>query len=449
MCNLLHTVMQMFEEKKLTPVAPVTEYPIADMVKAFRLLQAGKHVGKVVITSDADAVVPVRVKARGQNPIRPDATYLITGGTGGLGRSITRRLIDQGATNIVLVSRRGNVQSADLDAVIEHGEMNDAKVFITKCDVVEEGQIQELVKTVKDQGMPPIRGVIHGAMFLKDALFEMQTYDEYQAIQQPKVKGAINLHRAFPGKNDLDFFICLASAAGVLGNMGQAPYAGGNTFLDSICRWRGSQGLCGASIDLPGISDAGYVAEAMSSGARTLTDKIYDNSLSESQFHIVMDAAMRNDCFGYEANGNSAAVGIIGSNKLWKAFGGGNAPLLAIVFSNDRSSAGETTNKNGDQVSVRFLLAQCENAEDREKVLTDSLTRKIADMMMIAVEELTPEREINDFGLDSLVAVELRNWMMREAGAAVPVMEIIACSTLKSLFDLVISRSSVLTLLKS
>lgn len=232
--------------------------------------------------------------------------------------------------------------------------------------------------------------------------------------------------------------------AGVAGNLGQAAYAGSNAFLDAFAGWRGRQGLAAASINLPGIADAGYVAEAMSTGATAFTDKVYGASLSESQLHTVMISAMQRACFNPQGNGNNITVGLSGSRAFYDAFSG-SGPILEVLCAGKDSGAGSAgSGEDGDSVAIREMLAQAEDAAARDAVLLDGLMKKISEMMMLPLEELTPEKAISDIGVDSLVAVELRNWIAKELQASIPVMDIVGCSSLRSLSELIAGRSSLM-----
>lgn len=166
--KLLQDVMKLFEKKLLRPVTPITPFSISELVPALRMLQAGKHVGKVIVTNDADAEVQVRASTvTEKDEIRPDASYLITGGTGGLGRSLARWLIDGGARNVVLISRSGRTKNSKLHELLEYAADEKAKVLVEQCDVTKPEQVMAMLERVEQKGMPSVRGIIHGAMYLK------------------------------------------------------------------------------------------------------------------------------------------------------------------------------------------------------------------------------------------------------------------------------------------
>lgn len=165
------------------PVTPITTFPISEVKMGLRKMQGGKHMGKIVIEASDDAQVLVSFLHR-SNPgrrltmpqqampapepptARSDATYLITGGTGGLGRSLTRWLAKEGAKNIVLASRSG-ATTDNVRELIGEMENSGTRVVVQACDIIIESDVKELLDDVAAQGLPPIAGVIHGAMVLQ------------------------------------------------------------------------------------------------------------------------------------------------------------------------------------------------------------------------------------------------------------------------------------------
>jgi len=254
----------------------------------------------------------------------------------------------------------------------------------------------------------------------------------------------MNLNSFFSDPKSLDFFICLSSIAGISGNVGQTAYSGSSAFLDAFCRWRGSKGLPAASLSLPAISDVGYVAEAMALGRVNFTEKVYGASLTEAQLQLALDAAMRRECFNPKANSNGCTIGLSGSKAFAEAFGAAG-PLISVLCSSSDTSTNESgSNRNGDRESVTDLLRRTRTAEEKHAVLLTSLTKKLSNMMMISAEELGPERSIAELGVDSLVAVELRNWIAKELKASIPVMDIVGCRSVLSLKDLIATRSALI-----
>ena len=173
--------MRLLIEKAIVPVDPITVYPVSQVEKAFRLMQAGKHMGKIVISMKPDCLVPVSIHHRfhrsslttesqvlPQNPsakLRPDYSYLVVGGLGGIGRSVCLWMADHGARNIVVVSRSASSPGKTAPFLAEMAKFG-CRVKLAGCDISDESHLARVLRSCV-QEMPPIRGVIQGAMVLQ------------------------------------------------------------------------------------------------------------------------------------------------------------------------------------------------------------------------------------------------------------------------------------------
>lgn len=168
MHHVMSKVMEHFESGAFHLPEPIQTIPVSDIESAMRTMQAGKHVGKLVVMfNDDHALVKARRSPATTNAIRQDASYIITGGAGGIGRSLARWLITQGAKNIILATRRGNdgVIGANIRELQELSKANNCNVRFIKCDVGSPTDVRRMVDAVPHN--MPVRGVIHGAMVLK------------------------------------------------------------------------------------------------------------------------------------------------------------------------------------------------------------------------------------------------------------------------------------------
>lgn len=165
--DLLAEIVDLFGKGVATPIQPVTEIPISELAGALRKLQTGQSVGKLVLTWDPKDIVFADVPKPALPPhglFKSDATYLITGGTGGVGRFISSWMIENGARHVVLLGRSGS-KNPGVAKLVESYQRNDINLRAIACDV---GRKEDLLNAVSlMQDMPPVRGVIHGALFLR------------------------------------------------------------------------------------------------------------------------------------------------------------------------------------------------------------------------------------------------------------------------------------------
>ncbi|KAL8744188.1 MAG: hypothetical protein Q9190_003535 [Brigantiaea leucoxantha] len=448
--HLLSKVMEMHQEGIIRQVQPLTVFPIAEMQHAMRTMQAGKHTGKIVIEAAKDSIVQVHwpflfplthdrltltqaLPAPSPDAIRdPSASYLITGGTGGLGRAITRWLARQGARHIILASRSGSDQAGVTELVDELDSL-DVHVHVRKCDVADSKQVQALIDTCRDI-IPPIRGVIHGAMALRDALFETISYEDWCLNIRPRVAGTWNLHNSLLN-HDLDFFLCLASGSGLIGRAGQSAYAASNTFLDSFAAYRRHQNLPASVIDIGIVLEVGYVAENVDRSA-VIEDASYDR-ITPNELLALVKAAIAHGEDGQKWQQTITGCKLIPDRKLpaWAL-----EPKFVHVHHKVASSSTASASQ-ANATGTSQLLAQAETWADVINVVCSALTRRLAGLLMIGEEEVDVKKPVVAYGLDSLTAVELRNWITGEMQANAPLMELMNSPSIENLSRKIAEKS--------
>ncbi|KAL7922833.1 putative polyketide synthase [Trichoderma austrokoningii] len=434
------SVMQFLENKTIRPIEPVTSVKIQDVEGALRKLQSGKTVGKLVVTHGGYCQVKATHPPPRSDILERDATYIIIGGTGGLGRSITRRMVRRGARHIVLLSRGGE-KTDDVNKLMKESLKLGASIYVVPCDVANKRNVVELVKELQD-GLPPIRGIIHAAMVLRDVLFEKMTFEDYKAVVESKIAGAWNFHKALL-RTPLQFFIVLSSVAGIVGNRGQAHYSAANTYLDALVQYRRRQGLTAASIDLAAVEGVGYLAEngaKMSQVMRNLSD----NTLGEAEVLALIESAMTGKvdsfCQGQVITGlgfdNASSMPFYASDAKFSHL---REALLAASADADISSGSES-------LSISQQLRKCKTVEEAQDIVTLGLRDKLGAILMLSEEVMAARQgntSITAFGLDSLNAIELRNWIGKELQAHLQVLELLTSGRVADLAGLVLRKSRI------
>ncbi len=206
-------------------------------------------------------LVPLEISLPGGDPsapsqvsLRPDASYLITGGLGALGLAAASWMVRQGARHLVLLGRREPSEKAA--EAVETLRRAGARVEIVTGDVARDGDLVRAVEKV----VPPLRGVLHAAGILENAPILNLDAGVLSRVMASKVEGAWNLHAATLSL-PLDFFVLFSSAVSVLGSPGQANYAAANAFLDGLARYRRATGLPALSINWGPWADFGLARE--------------------------------------------------------------------------------------------------------------------------------------------------------------------------------------------
>lgn len=232
--NLMHSILleliARFEQSVYSPL-PTTCLPFGDVASALDQIRSAGHVGKLVLHRQT------RLSA----PIAPDATYLITGAFGALGKQVARWCAKQGAKFIALLAR-----SDDDGQLVDELTRQGAQVLSLRCDASDAAAVRDSLELVRRQ-FPPMKGVIHCAGSIADGLIPRQTASDVASVIESKAKSAWLLHQ-MTEDDDLDSFVVFSSIAAVAGTAGQSNYAAANAFLDALCHYRRSKGLPATSI---------------------------------------------------------------------------------------------------------------------------------------------------------------------------------------------------------
>jgi NAD(P)-dependent dehydrogenase (short-subunit alcohol dehydrogenase family) len=232
---------------------PHWAYPAARIGDAYAYLQASRHIGKVVVTHDDPVSVRSPVIAA---ELRPDVTYLVTGGLSGFGAATARHLAERGARHLALVSRRGE-QAPEAAALLAELRARDVAVAAYAADAADPAAMSSIIDDIQANGHR-LAGVVHAAMVLNDAPLPDLSDDDLRAVLTPKMTAGLLLDQ-LTRRLDIDFFVMYSSATATIGNLQQAAYAAGNTALDALARHRRRTGLPALSIQWATIADAGYV----------------------------------------------------------------------------------------------------------------------------------------------------------------------------------------------
>ncbi|KAK3991082.1 putative polyketide synthase [Cladorrhinum sp. PSN332] len=441
--RILKDVVRLVAEKEVGAVFPISVYPLKDMEKAFRLMQAGKHMGKIVLSVASDMLVPAMPQSTGAK-LRGDASYLVVGGFGGIGRSVCHWMVGHGARNLVVVSRSAAVdgRADELKLELEEAFKHDVNVMGIGCDISVESELSRALIAHARSGMPPIRGVIHGGMELKDSVLEHMTLDDHRTALAPKVHGSWNLHKHFSGESDLDFYVMLSSLVGVIGYASQANYAAGGSFQDALARHRVANNLPGVSIDLGIVKSVGYLAQE-EEFAKTL-DSLQRHgfmALSEDDVLSAIESAIATPYSGALALGISSGPKVqIDDAPLSR-----DARFSALRYQEKDKKGSEQKPGPSGANDLAGRLAASSTAEEAVLTVVDGITKKLMDIFMVPEDEVVPCKPLAAFGVDSLVAVELRNMLAVKAGAELSIFDIMQSVSITALAQTAVEKSSIVS----
>ena len=381
--RVLRDVMARLSSGELKTITH-SRWPLAEAGAALSFMRAARHIGKIVVTT------PPTLKGR----LRQDRTYLVTGGLGGIGCAVADWLADRGAGAIALNGRRA--PDPEAEEVIRRLRERGVKVQVELADVTDADAIDEMLARI-DETLPPLGGVIHSVGVLSDGALTNQSWERFETVLWPKVLGAWHLHRATLDR-DLDMFVLFSSRVGVMGNPGQANHASANAFLDQLAGHRRAMGLPGQAIAWGAWSEIGEAAEQRDRIDRQRS-ALGGRWFTPQQGIRAFDQLVRQD----------ATTSVVMSMD-WSVFEEAvedRPPFLEDLLSADADDEAASA-------SSKDLLSQLREAPAAapEDLLVSFLQQEVQAVLRLPT---APEPTVGffDLGMDSLMAVELRNRLNR------------------------------------
>ncbi|GLI78240.1 putative secondary metabolism biosynthetic enzyme [Penicillium ochrochloron] len=380
--RLLDECVDLVARGAIQPIRPVRTFDATEIEQAFRCIQAGQHMGKIVW------------------------------------------MVENGARKLVYLSRSAGSASTDREALFRELRVQGCDVTVVQGDVA---NLQDMQKAIRACNAT-IAGVFQMSMVLEDRAFLRMSHSEWTNVLLPKVQGSWNLHQVT--KNEpLDFFVSFSSISGLIGQPGQANYAAANTFLDAFVLYRQSLGLPASVIDLGIVNDIGYVSESGRMAERGLAvwndQTIQENDVIES---------VKMACSGQ----SNVIIGLAPGAATPLA-------RLPGFFQNDKRmrlfhNAQEAPQARGNvDNGLKTFLADASrdpmilNQSDSYAFLRDELARKIVSFLFKPDEEIDTVKPLADMGIDSLLVIEIRSWWCQTLGVEVSVMEFMNAGNIEGL----------------
>jgi 8-amino-7-oxononanoate synthase len=388
--DMLRALMPLFAQGVLQPL-PHTVFPIESAPAAFRYMAQAKHIGKVVLTLPRPTPTAI---------VQADSNYLITGGLGALGLQVAQWLVQQGATHLILTSRRS--PSTRAAQIIHQLEQSGAEIVIVQADVTQPQEVDRLLKS----SPVPIRGIVHAAGVLDDGVLQQLSWQRFDRVLAPKVAGTWNLHQASQNL-PLDFFVCFSSIASLLGSPGQGSYAAANAFMDALMHHRHQMGLPGLSINWGPWADSGMAAALDDRNQMRLTSQGL-KLIAPEQGLPVLEKLLKQ---------RSSQIGVLPVD--WATFLEANpsasSTFLSVVTPTPTTAA--TAQARSE------LLQQLGGTatSDRLALLQDHLQLQLAKVLGFSSPDLIdPQENFADLGMDSLMAVEFNNRLQKSLDCTIP-----------------------------
>lgn len=411
--DLLTEIAARVKTGALRPL-PFRSFPACRIDAAFRYMAQGKHIGKIVV-----AFSEPFVSRRGRPlvpdfAVKPDASYLITGGLGGFGRVLARWLVECGARHLVLTSRSG-ASTPEGQQFVADLLAQDVDVQIIKADIGSPEDVTKLLDTVR-ASEHPLAGVFHLAMVIDDAPMAALTPERMRVVLEPKARGAWLLHE---GTRDLalDAFVLFSSVSSVFGNPAQGNYSAANAFLDALAHYRQALGLPALAINWGVLGGEGYVAR--NERVAEFLSRQGTAALSPGEVLSVMELFL--------ANGVAQAAAIRVDWSKWRQSFRGlqENPLLERIF----AASVDDQNASGAKDDWKGRIAAAA-ADEREEIIGQAVRSIIGSVLRVKPESLRDDQPLTDLGLDSLMGAEIETSIDSALGVGLPPTSLLRARTI-------------------
>ncbi|OTA98397.1 hypothetical protein M426DRAFT_17460 [Hypoxylon sp. CI-4A] len=376
-----------------------------------------------VIDWNPDSQLSVRIQPIDTHPLFSDSkTYWLAGLSGGLGLSLCEWMVSRGARHIVITSRNPNISGEWLEEMRTLGSI----IMVYPNNLTNRKEVEDVYRKICSS-MPPLAGIAQGAMILQDTSIRHMTSETMLKVTRPKVEGSINLDEVL-GDTQLDFFIFFSSMSSVVGNVGQANYSAANWFMASLAEQRRQRGLAASIIHIGPILGAGYIAEAEVEARNRFLRAPGFAILSEGDLHQQFAEAIIAG-----RPGSNASVDIVtGLEKVSP-----NLDHAPAWFSNPFMShfirhegvVDPVSRATGSGISLKARLEKATTRNQITTIIKDAFLPKLCALFRLDVAEImTTDLDglfMDEIGIDSLIAVEVRTWWIKQLNVNIPVLKIL------------------------
>lgn len=431
-------------EGKLPALTPLKVFSADSAQEAFRFMRPGQHIGRICLSLRENRNGPLKATITPAPRILSldsTASYLLIGGLGGLGRAISSWMVEHGARHLIYLSRNAGRGANDKSFEAELNSMGCNVQFI--CGSVTNAE--DVQRAITESPLP-LNGILQMSAVFRDENFSKMSIDQWNEASSPKVQGTWNLHAAVASRAiHLDFFVLFSSLSGTVGQPGQANYASANTFLDAFVQYRRNMGLAASAIDIGAVDGIGYISQngGMMQTMRGLGFKLVKEPELLDALMLAMapeDTSRKN--LGTQMNElgdpHTFTLGLGSTTPL-------NDPANRAIWKRDRRMAiyhNMATSSTAIPTSALSLTAYISNARtdlcilkrpESHNIFATEIGKRIFQLLLKPEEDLDTTRSFADLGVDSLLAIELKQWWRQVFGFDISVLELLNTGSLEAL----------------
>ena len=419
--EMLRACIEFFEKHNFEP-HPYKAFPIGQLADAFQFMGGARHIGKVVVSMEGE----LKVAPPTEIAFDPEGTYLITGGASGFGLAVANWMTTKGCKHLALMSRSGT-KTPEEAQMVEEMRANGVDVRLVMGSVDNPAEVEKVFKEIADN-MPPIKGIQHAAMVLDDGAVPDIDRGRYMRVFTPKAVGAWLLHEASK-EMDLDHFLMYSSISAVYGNPGQVSYVGANSFLDNFAHWRRAQGLAATTVNWGVIGETGFVHRSGTVGGLLFKQGWKQFTLKEA-------------CGILEQMFLNNPVQRMATDSDWKVIGGffphtEKSSRFGHLVNEEELSGGAGAGGGDAALKAQILESKPEEQLD---VLLIQLKDTFARVLGTVADKLSTQEPVTKYGLDSLMANQIRNWVQSSVNVDYSMMKIMRGPTMEEMAEQVLEE---------
>ncbi|KAI1141492.1 putative polyketide synthase [Hypoxylon sp. FL0543] len=437
--RLMGTMRKLWDDGIIGPIDRITTFDISRLESALSSFSKGQHTGKLVVTFDNPETRLKIERIDTRMSFDPNAAYILVGCLGGLGRSLAVWMFERGARHLTFLSRTGT-HTGKSASVVEELVILGAEPSVIKCDVTDRDALMSVVNQIASQRS--VKGVVHAAMVEGDAFFQNSNYSQIHAVLAPKVKGTLNLHHTTKHL-PLDFFLMTSSIIASIGTATQAAYAAANAFQGEFARHRLTQSLPATALELGLVLEVGSVSESVRFQQMMQRNASY--GLSETEFLQLLEGAFCQSTAGGspsslsqldDTSGAHLVTGLeparfipyVEENRLKDLIWHNNPRFQAVVQAiADRTRAhGVGNGRTADTTSSLTQKLKMASPAEKVVIIKEAVVQRLAKLLDLPEDEIDMNKATSQYGLDSLVAAEFRNWLKKTFNTDVTLIQLLS-----------------------
>lgn len=452
--DLLSQAMKLYRQGTITAFEPLNIFDIGETEQAFRYFSSRSRIGKVAINLErAESTIPIQ-PLRHTTQFDSEKSYVMVGCLGGLGRTLSRWMVNRGARKFTFLGRSG-IDKAAARHLVQDLEASGARCEVVRGDVCEASDVEAVITAAAAMG--EIGGVVQAAMGLNEAIFSVMPNEYWHTGIDPKVQGSWNLYNSLQmhGRGShLDFFLMTSSVSGSVGTATESNYCAANHFLDQFSRFLRNQGYPAVAVGLGMISEVGYLHDNPEIEALLLRKGIQaidaDELLQLIDLALSSSATMGISHAHDELAASHLLTGLeaFGLKELRKRGFEGSHPALDDPRANLLASALDGGSDESSQAQNGSLPAEVttlmQSGHTLDEAVLDHIRRRFGNLVLLKYEVVDVKKPLLQYGMDSMIGAEFRTWFYQSLTTDVPLVMLLGSScTLESLRDLAMTSLEV------